>query len=245
MPNSHKSFKRKIFEFIWTVIKPSDESQSSLAEYLIPVVKIKTRYGVLSFYCPGGRTVGRAKTLLTKEKETINWINKMKKGVFWDIGANVGQYSLYATLKGMNVYAYEPSPFNFFILVKNKFLNNHKIRCLPIGLGQHTTIQNFSIFNTGFGNANNSFLSDGGRHQKTEKALDLDSFLFSIDDLIKKYKFEVPNYIKIDVDGFEKQVTKGMLNLLKNKSLRQIQIEVETKDLNYFNKIFLLTNLIK
>ena len=42
----------------------------------------------------------------------------MKKGVFWDIGANVGQYSLYAALKGMNVYAYEPSPFNFFFSQK-------------------------------------------------------------------------------------------------------------------------------
>ena len=104
MSHPPKSLKRKIFEFIWNRFKPSEESQSRLAEYLIPTVEMKTKYGNILFYCPGGRTVGRAKTVLSKEKLTIEWIEKMQKGVFWDIGANVGVYSLYASLKGMNVF---------------------------------------------------------------------------------------------------------------------------------------------
>ena len=238
MSHQPKSLKRKIFEFIWNRFKPSEESQSRLAEYLIPTVEIKTKYGNILFYCPGGRTVGRAKTLLSKEKLTIEWIEKMQKGVFWDIGANVGVYSLYASSKGMNVFSYEPSPFNFFILVKNKHLNNLKIQCFPIGFGNETKIQTFSIYDTNFGYANNSFFSKEERIQKTENKLELDTFLFSIDDLINKYGVKVPNYIKIDVDGFEKKVIKGMLHLLKKKELKEIQIEVENKEINFFNNFF-------
>ena len=113
MSHPPKSLKRKIFEFIWNRFKPSKESQSRLAEYLIPIVEMKTKFGNILFHCPGGRTVGRAKTLFLKEKSTIEWIDKMQKGFFWDIGANVGVYSLYASLKGMNIFSYEASPFNF------------------------------------------------------------------------------------------------------------------------------------
>jgi len=39
----------------------------------------------------------RFKTLFEKEPETIDWINSFRKeDVFWDIGANVGIYSIWA-----------------------------------------------------------------------------------------------------------------------------------------------------
>ena len=77
MSHPPKSLKRKIFEFIWNRFKPSKESQSRLAEYLIPIVEMKIKFGKILFYCPGGRTVGRAKTLLSKEKLTIEWIDPL------------------------------------------------------------------------------------------------------------------------------------------------------------------------
>ena len=91
-----KSVKRRIFEALWSRLNISPASQSRLAEYLVPTVEIETSHGIISFYCPGGRTVGRANTLLTKEKNTIAWIDSLEEGVFWDIGANVGVFTLYA-----------------------------------------------------------------------------------------------------------------------------------------------------
>ena len=47
-----------------------------------------------------------------------------EKSIFWDIGANVGLYSIYAAkLKNCEVYAFEPSVFNLEVLSKNIFLN--------------------------------------------------------------------------------------------------------------------------
>ena len=82
---------------------------------LVPIVEIKIQNAPkkLKFYCPNGITYWRAKTLLKKEPETIEWIDSFKKDdVFWDVGANVGTYSLYAGMKGIKTLAFEPSAGN-------------------------------------------------------------------------------------------------------------------------------------
>ena len=51
----------------------------------------------LNFFTPTRVASFRAKTLFSKEKDTIEWIDKKggKDKIFFDIGANVGIYSLY------------------------------------------------------------------------------------------------------------------------------------------------------
>ena len=47
----------------------------------------------------------RAETLFTKEPDMIDWIDSFPEDfVLWDIGANVGIYSIYAGLKGGGVF---------------------------------------------------------------------------------------------------------------------------------------------
>ncbi len=48
----------------------------------------------------------------------------------------------------------------------------------------------------------------------------------SIDALIYKYKFQKPNYIKIDVDGYEEAVIKGAMRAIKNKIVLSWCIEI-------------------
>lgn len=70
---------------------------AQLSEDIIPVVSQKTDFGEIQFFCPGTLPIYRAQTLLTKEPDTIEWIDTFQKDdVLWDIGANVGVYSLYA-----------------------------------------------------------------------------------------------------------------------------------------------------
>lgn len=80
------------------------------------LVTARTDYGEIKFYCPNNLSLWRAETLLTKEPETIEWINSFGEGcVFWDIGANVGIYSMYAALKTKaNVLAFEPAASNYY-----------------------------------------------------------------------------------------------------------------------------------
>ena len=57
----------------------------------------------------------RIKTFFSKEPETLQWINSFNNGdVFWDIGANVGLYSIYSQFvnKKIETIAFEPSVLN-------------------------------------------------------------------------------------------------------------------------------------
>ena len=67
----------------------------------------------------------RADNLFKKEPETIEWIEKFSpETVFWDIGANVGIYSIYAGLNpNLNIYAFEPASNNFNLINQNIKIN--------------------------------------------------------------------------------------------------------------------------
>ena len=111
------SFKRKLLEIGTSLLKkgieiaiPGKASQIfiNIAQELTPIVTQDTDIGPLKFFCPGILPEYRAKTLLTKEPETIEWIHTFgSDDIMWDIGANVGVYSLYAALRGNRVCSFE------------------------------------------------------------------------------------------------------------------------------------------
>ena len=73
----------------------------------------------IDFYIPNQNIIWRVKTLFSKEPETIDFINKFsnkKKIIFWDIGSNIGLYSIYAAVihKNIEVISFEPSINNPF-----------------------------------------------------------------------------------------------------------------------------------
>ena len=51
------------------------------------------------------------------------------------------------------------------------------------------------------------------------------SISFKLDDLLEETK-TIPNYIKIDVDGNELKVVKGMTKIIQNENLKSICIEL-------------------
>ena len=62
---------------------------------------------------------------MTKESETIQWIDNFKQNdLLWDIGSNVGVFSLYAAAKNLKVISFEPSPGNYYIFSKNVEINH-------------------------------------------------------------------------------------------------------------------------
>jgi predicted RNA methylase len=88
-----------------------------LANLHIPIIYETER---IRFYCPDKLSMWRADTLLTKEPETIHWIDRMQSGeILVDIGASTGIYSLYAAKRGVQVIAVEPDPAIYKILLRN------------------------------------------------------------------------------------------------------------------------------
>ena len=92
----------------------------------------------MRFVLLGSTSEFRVRTLFTKEPETIEWIKSFSKSdVFLDVGANIGIYSLYASIvHGLKVIAVEPMISNFYLLSLNLERNpTADVLPLPIWLG--------------------------------------------------------------------------------------------------------------
>jgi len=189
------------------------EVKSFMSEDDVPILFKETPLGPLKFWGFGSTSEFRTRTLLTKEPETIAWIDNFEPdSLFWDIGANIGVYTLYAALKLKKVVAFEPSAFNYFLLNKNISLNDldTKIDTFNIAFSNKTGLDNFYLSSVESGGAANSFAVKEDAYGDGMNVVHRQSCLgFTIDDFISHYNFSTPNYIKIDVDGIELLIIKG------------------------------------
>ena len=110
-----------------------------LQERSYKIIKILDKK--INFFVPNQMTNWRVDTFFIKEPETLEWIDsfeKKKNLIFWDIGANIGLYSIYNSIKNNNstTIAFEPSSSNLRILSRNIYINNLedkiKIMSLPL-----------------------------------------------------------------------------------------------------------------
>ncbi|KJU82088.1 methyltransferase FkbM domain protein [Candidatus Magnetobacterium bavaricum] len=217
---------------------------AALSSKVIPIVSKQTKYGTISFSCPGEIPVWRAMTLLTKEPETIEWIDTFEKNtVFWDIGANVGCYTLYAGQKNIEVLSFEPSAANYYVLCKNIELNNMdaNVASYCIAFSDLSQIAYLNMSTLELGGAINSFgkpISEFLVFQENIKIEFRQGIVgFSVDDFIEFYNPKFPNYIKIDVDGIEDKIIKGATKTLKDNRVKSVLVELDDNDKDYCSKV--------
>ena len=165
-----------------------------------------------------------------KEPETIRWIDvEFRAGeVFVDVGACIGNYSLYAALrhKGLKVFAFEPEPNSLIQLVKNAQLNDLDITCFLLPLRERAGVDFLNI---------KDFFASKSKHQFGRTAewqlggvapaarIGLGSS--SLDELVREKVIPVPNHAKIDVDGLEVAIVHGMREVLRYSALRTVLCE--------------------
>lgn len=204
-----------------------------MSEHIVPIKVVDVAGKKIKYYCLGTIPLYRYETLLTKEPETIEWIDSLDpNAVMWDIGANVGIYSVYAAHKGLEVIAVEPMPSNFYTLTKNIEINNisEKVSAFCIALTNEVCIDYFYISTAQIGASQNSFKEQIGWDYSK-----LDDFKYkhttlgmSVDKFIEIFNPKIPNYIKIDVDGLEKNILYGAPKTLANPAVRSMLIELNT-----------------
>lgn len=199
----------------------------------------------LTLFTPNWTCRFRANTFSTKEPETLEWIDESESdGVFFDIGANVGLYSLYyaATKKG-KVYAFEPSVFNLSLLAKNIYENrlHDQIKIITNPLTQQNQFADFGLSTIEEGGAMSGFGFDYDydyNGKPINKKLIYQTLGLSLDFLITNNIItERPSLIKIDVDGIEHLILAGAIETLKHPTCRSVLIETNHTFLKQANSI--------
>tara|TARA_A100001011_G_scaffold390315_1_gene473521 strand:+ start:235 stop:1071 length:837 start_codon:yes stop_codon:yes gene_type:complete len=139
---------------------------------------------------------------------------------FYDIGANVGSYTLLASgVKRCKSFCFEPIQSTFERLIDNVNLNKiqHLVDARNIGIGDRNEIL--------------SFTNDLNTQNRVSKDSDIDNTenvdVIRLDD---NFKPSIPSIAKIDVEGFEDFVLKGGKNFFSSSNTIALIIELNRSD---------------
>lgn len=173
---------------------------------------LKRRYGY------GFRPAWR----LTAEERFIQsqtWAGK----TVYDVGAYVGMYTLFFARHAQQVVAFEPNPANGAELQANAALNAlTNVRLVPVGVGAaraelplavNPLYPSRSTFNMAWAS------QSGLAHTWHTVAV------WPLDEAVPHFGLPAPDFVKIDVEGLEREVVRGMTGLL-NTARPELFIEL-------------------
>ena len=165
------------------------------------------------------------------EKNETNFVkDSVNKGdVVIDIGANIGYYTLmFAKLVGDTgkIYSFEPDPRNFLILEKNIQINGYnnvilEKKSVSSKLGK-------SILYVNENSAGSSM------HKPNNVVNQIDVDLITLDNYFEVNSI-TPDFIKIDIEGYELNALKGMESILQSSDKTKIMIEYNPLTKKEFN----------
>jgi FkbM family methyltransferase len=205
-------------------------------------IKIKHHYTGDSFLLHSFKHKGYWFHGKKREFETMQLFSKfIKPGhVVFDVGGHIGYTALYfSKLTGSygKVYVFEPGKNNLYYLEQN-VKNKPNIIVVPKGAANIDGKLDFFLENlTG---QNNSFVN---QYQILKDNANLSNIKPEISritvDVVKLDTFadsinSYPDFVKIDVEGFELEVLLGMEKILKQKS-PILMIEITRNKENIFN----------
>lgn len=139
-----------------------------------------------------------------------------------DAGANIGIFSLFAshlTPKG-KIYSFEPTKSTFEILNKNIINNNlqNSIFVYNLALGDKKEKTEIMIQDNNLGGENIILGSDFFKNREIEFNRKESVEMITIDNFIKENNIKKVDFIKIDTEGYEKQIIQGARNTIKEFS---------------------------
>lgn len=143
--------------------------------------------------------------------------------VVWDIGANIGVYSLLAGEKGALSYAFEPGYSAVSQLHTNIEINDSRkyVRPVPIGLSDMR----------------------GVYHLSAESKSGSRSLGKGYGDLVPVFRGDeiditLPEVIKIDVEGHEKHVLDGLDGILNYPETVYVELHEGTKKIDLYRRLW-------
>jgi FkbM family methyltransferase len=197
--------------------------------------RVTAKNEVLAFRSKNYVTKFRYETFFFKEPETLTWINEMEPGaVFWDVGANIGLYTLYFMKVNPQgkVTAFEPHPANLYSLMENASKNglcDGRLTIIPNPIYNENKMVNFTFNSIAIGDSNHTILENQSSESIRLPSVTLKS--------LRADGLPAPNYLKIDVDGNELQILEAATEILTDKTLKGALVEVDIADVKQANAI--------
>lgn len=138
-----------------------------------------------------------------------------EEAIVWDIGANMGTYTCLAgqTAENVSVVAFEPAPKNRERLYSNIELN-----------GITATVQKEALDETTRQMGLSSKSDSDGQYSLTEDQSELQVSTTDADSLVDQGCVPQPDIVKIDVEGAELRVLRGMKNVLKEVECLYLEV---------------------
>ena len=190
---------------------------------------------MLKFRVDSPGSVPQDPNSVRSEPETFEWIRtSLKSGdTLWDIGANVGVFSLYAAIEKTNkVLSLEPSAESYATLNANIRLNglDEYIQALCFAGSKETNLLDLFMKDTTSGASHNSIGSSTNQFGEFDVNGFQSVIAIKLDDLNQIKGVSSPDHIKLDVDGKELAILEGATETLSK--VDSILIEIEGTNLN-------------
>lgn len=148
--------------------------------------------------------------------------------VVYDIGANIGIYSRFATQQfhASKVYAFEPASGNFPRLVRNLEIGGcaDRVEALKVAIGEEDGFVDFQVDDstslTGALDSVTHGAPSSNRRQYRLPPMKETAQGRRLDTIIKEGGLTRPDVIKIDIEGAEAMALRGAPNLLRQQTPR-------------------------
>ena len=158
------------------------------------------------------------------EKGIRTYFKGFRKGVFVDVGANVGKYTIMISnqmARNGKVISVEPHPDNFKVLEEAIKLNKCK-NVVSLNIASWNKKDVLKLFS----HEDQPLLASAIKQSKKYIQVEADS----LDHILEKLKIKDVNLIKLDVEGAESKVLEGMKRTLQSGNAKVI---FEAWDDNY------------
>jgi FkbM family methyltransferase len=175
-------------------------------------IPLKLRHGIAAgLKAKGALTYRNLFIPDTKEEIFLKAVDFTGKTIY-DIGGHLGLFSIFfAKAAGNNgaVYTFEPNPYLYRFIIKNKAVNGlTNLFPFNVGIGAETEKRTLMVplYQVGSG----TFSAKIRERQNWETARMYDAQVFRLDNFVCANGIPLPDFVKMDVEGFEYNVLKGM-----------------------------------